>query len=146
MSNEPSSTRSDGPESNAERGGLWGLFFSTAGLFLQPFGVLLSIFGIAQGQRARRAARQNQATAPGATMSVIIGGLGVALSIVYISFNIVLWDERSAWDSCSSQAHTVKIQDQCDATLQQAVSERLGISEERAESFLPALGMSVGTP
>lgn len=66
VTNEPSAPQTDGQQPTVERGGLWGLFFSTAGLLLPPFGLLLSAFGIIQGRKARRAAKASngQARAP----------------------------------------------------------------------------------
>src|SRR5699024_6599335 len=72
--------RTDGQPPKAERGGMWGLFFGLAGLLLPPYGVILSLFGVVQGARARRVGRQRSVPAPMAVASMFVGGMGVVLS------------------------------------------------------------------
>ncbi|NYE49756.1 hypothetical protein HDA32_004876 [Spinactinospora alkalitolerans] len=130
MTNEPSAPQTDGQQPTVERGGLWGLFFSTAGLLLPPFGLLLSAFGIIQGRKARRAAKASNGQAPGALMSMIVGWMGVVLSLFMIIGYAVFWTEYSAYGECSARAHTEALQSECDDALQEALAERLGVPPE----------------
>lgn len=125
MSNEPSPpSNAEGQRPAMERGGLWGLFFSTAGLLLPPYGVLLSVFGIAQGRRARIAAKANNSQAPGALTSMIIGGVGVAFSLLVIAGQWMFWDEYSQFQDCSARAHTQVSQSECDKAFNDRLVER----------------------
>ncbi|ASU85573.1 hypothetical protein CDO52_24690 [Nocardiopsis gilva YIM 90087] len=144
MSNEPTEPRADGQPPAVERGGLWGLILSTAGLVLLfPMGVLLSILGIYQGHKARRAAKQNNTTAPGAIPSVVLGWLGVAISALGLIGMLMFWSEFDAYQQCSSRAHTVSTQRQCDETLQEdlrdAIAQRTGLPKEQVP--MPNMGV-----
>ncbi|WP_046469789.1 hypothetical protein [Allosalinactinospora lopnorensis] len=130
MSKDPTEPRAEGQQSTVERGGLWGLFFSAAGLLLPPFGALLCVLGISQGRRARRAAKENNAQAPGAMMSMVLGWIGLGVSAVVITGYTVFWNEYSAYQECSAQAHTVTSQEQCDETFREAIAERSGLPKE----------------
>lgn len=137
MTNQPTEPRTNGQ--HVERGGLWGLFLSAAGLLLPPFGVLLSVFGIFQGRRARRAAREQNGQAPGAVLSMVLGWIGVVMSAFAIIGYAVFWDEYSTLQQCSARAHTVSSQKACDDTFREAVAKRAGIPEES----VPMIGQAL---
>ncbi|CAM4021473.1 hypothetical protein GCM10009799_49230 [Nocardiopsis rhodophaea] len=144
MSNEPTEPRADGQPPAVERGGLWGLILSTAGLvLLVPMGVLLSILGIYQGHKARRAAKQKNTTAPGAIPSVVLGWIGVAFSVLWLTGMLMFWSEVDAYQQCSSRAHTVSTQRQCDEALREdlrdTIAQRTGLPEEQVP--LPKFGI-----
>ncbi|GAB3209005.1 DUF4190 domain-containing protein [Marinactinospora thermotolerans] len=134
MTNEPSTSPSDGQQPTVERGGLWGLFFATAGLLLPPFGVVLSVFGIVQGRRARKSARANRVPAPGAVLSMVLGWAGVLFSAGTMIGYLVFGEEIAAWQDCSARSHTSVTQAECDTALRDALAER-GVPAE----YLPAL-------
>jgi hypothetical protein len=106
--------RTEGQPPRAERGGLWGLFFGAAGLLLPPYGVVLSVFGVVQGFRARRAARANRTEAPGALMSVVVGVLGIVMSLSLFAVAVVYQEQMAQYRDCSALAHTVSSQNECD--------------------------------
>lgn len=114
MTDNSPEPRSEGQPPRVERGGLWGLFFGAAGLLLPPYGVVLSVFGVVQGFRARRAARANRTQAPGALMSVAVGVLGIVMSLSLASVAVVYREEVTQYRDCSARAHTVSTQSQCD--------------------------------
>ncbi|MEU3019337.1 DUF4190 domain-containing protein [Nocardiopsis sp. NPDC007018] len=114
MTDNSPEPRADGQPPRVERGGLWGLFLGLAGLLLQPYGVVLSVFGVAQGFRARRAARSNDTQAPGALMSVALGVVGIVVSTAVISVLFVYQDQATAYRDCSARSHTVSTQKACD--------------------------------
>ncbi|MFC7331193.1 DUF4190 domain-containing protein [Marinactinospora rubrisoli] len=134
MTNEPPTPDAEGREPTVERGGLWGLFFSTAGLLLPPFGLLLSVFGITQGHRARRAAKASNGLAPGALLSVIVGWIGVLFSVFAIAGYAMFWSEYTTWRDCSAAAHTVATQTNCDNGLRESLAERTGLPPESIPS------------
>ncbi|GAB3461797.1 hypothetical protein GCM10027570_47900 [Streptomonospora sediminis] len=138
MTDDQPQPRSDGQQPTVERGGLWGLFLSAAGLVLPPYGIVLSALGIFQGRRARRSARANNGVAPGATMSMALGWAGVALSGLMIVGYAVFWNEYQVYGQCSAQALTHASQQECDDSLREAVAERAGVP---AESLPPISGM-----
>ncbi|GLU49555.1 DUF4190 domain-containing protein [Nocardiopsis ansamitocini] len=133
MTDQPSTQQTEGQQPTVERGGLWGLFFSTAGLLLPPYGAILSVFGIIQGIRARRSAKANGAQAPGAMLSIIVGIVGIAFSALFAVQTAVLWDENTALRECTAKANTVSSQDQCDATYKKALEERFSDYPQIAE-------------
>ncbi|MDA8370039.1 MAG: DUF4190 domain-containing protein [Nocardiopsaceae bacterium] len=135
MTNEPPDSHADGQQPTIERGGLWGLFFSAAGLLLPPFGVVFSALGVFQGGRARRAARQNNGQAPGALLSMVLGWAGIVVSIFAIVGYSVFWTEYNAYHQCSTRAHTEASQTQCDDAFRTAVSERTGIPKENVPTL-----------
>ncbi|MFD6951794.1 hypothetical protein A6A08_20035 [Nocardiopsis sp. TSRI0078] len=114
MTDNSPEPRSDGQPPRVERGGLWGLFFGAAGLLLPPYGVVLSVFGVVQGFRARRAARANRTDAPGALLSVAVGVLGIVTSLALVSVAVVYQEQMTQYRDCSARAHTVSSQKECD--------------------------------
>ncbi|WP_017538609.1 MULTISPECIES: hypothetical protein [Nocardiopsis] len=127
--------QADGQPPAVEKGGLWGVFLSAAGLMLPPFGVLLSVLGIQQGRKARRAARENSTQAPGAVLSVVLGWFGVVFSVVAVAGYIYFWDEYSAYQECSTRALTVSAQEECDQAWRSAVADRTGVPEDQVPSL-----------
>ncbi|MUL39660.1 DUF4190 domain-containing protein [Streptomonospora sp. PA3] len=138
MTDEPPQPRSDGQQPTVERGGLWGLFLSAAGLVLPPYGIVLSALGIFQGRRARRSARANNAVAPGAMLSMVLGWAGVALSGLMIAGYAIFWDQYQEYAACSARALTHSSQEQCDEQLRESIAERAGIP---AENLPPMTGV-----
>lgn len=105
--------RTDGAP-KSERGGLWGLFFGAAGLLLPPYGVVLSLFGVVQGFRARRAARVRRVSAPGALASMVVGLVGIVVSVTLASVLLVFQEEVAEYRDCTTRAQTVSTQNTCD--------------------------------
>src|SRR5699024_5257074 len=106
--------RTDGQPPKAERVGMWGLFFGLAGLLLPPYGVILSLFGVVQGARARRVGRQRSVPAPMAVASMFVGGMGVVLSLTMGSVLVIHQEQVADYRNCSARAHTVSTQQECD--------------------------------
>ncbi|MFC3996999.1 DUF4190 domain-containing protein [Nocardiopsis sediminis] len=130
MTIEPPEPRTDGQQPTVERGGLWGLFFAAAGLLLPPFGVVLSVLGIFQGHRARKAAKQAKGVAPGALLSQVLGWIGVAVSILALIGYAVFWQEYTEYRACTARAHTESSQQACDLALREGIAERAGVPVE----------------
>ncbi|QRN80787.1 MAG: DUF4190 domain-containing protein [Nocardiopsis sp. BM-2018] len=114
MTDNSPEPRADGQPPKVERGGLWGLFLGLAGLLFPPYGVVLSVFGVVQGFRARRAARTHRSQAPGALPSVALGMIGIVVSSIMITVLLVYQDEVTEFRDCSARAHTVSTQKECD--------------------------------
>ncbi|GAA1115773.1 DUF4190 domain-containing protein [Nocardiopsis metallicus] len=114
MTDNSPEPRADGQPPKVERGGLWGLFLGLAGLLFPPYGVVLSVFGVVQGFRARRAARTHRSQAPGALPSVALGMIGIVVSSIMITVLLVYQDEVAEFRDCSARAHTVSTQKECD--------------------------------
>ena len=114
MTDNSPEPRADGQPPKVERGGLWGLFLGLAGLLFPPYGVVLSVFGVVQGFRARRSARTHSSQAPGALLSVALGMIGIVVSAVMITVLFVYQDEVAEYRDCSARAHTVSTQKECD--------------------------------
>lgn len=129
MTQESPEQHADGHKPSVEKGGLWGLFFSAAGLLLPPYGIVLSVFGIVKGVQARRAAKDEDVTAPGAVTSMVVGAAGVLVSSALVAFLLVFSEEYTAYQECSARAHTVSSQNQCDEAWRSAVAERWPLPE-----------------
>ncbi|MBQ1084615.1 MULTISPECIES: hypothetical protein [unclassified Nocardiopsis] len=114
MTDNSPEPRADGQPPRVERGGLWGLFLGLAGLLFPPYGAVLSVFGVVQGFRARRAARSNGTQAPGALMSVGLGVVGIVVSAAMVSVLFVYQEQASEYRDCSARSHTVSTQKACD--------------------------------
>lgn len=98
--------------------------------------MLLSIFGIAQGRRARKAAKANNSQAPGALLSMILGAVGVLFSLLVILGQWMFWDEYSSFQQCTARAHTEISQTECDTAFEKQVVERYPMLEGRLPSNL----------
>lgn len=98
----------------SERGGMWGLFFGAMGLLLPPYGIFLSLFGLVQGFRARRAARRRSVDAPMAMASVFVGSVGLVLSASIAAVLFMHQDEVTEYRDCTARAQTVSTQEVCD--------------------------------
>lgn len=114
MSENSPEPQNDGQTPKSEKGGLWGLFFGAMGLVLPPYGILLSLFGLVQGFRARRAARRRSVDAPMAMASVFVGSVGVVLSVSMAAVLFMYQDEVTEYRDCTARAQTVSTQDACD--------------------------------
>lgn len=114
MSENSPEPQNDGQPPKSERGGFWGLFFGAMGLVLPPYGIVLSLFGLVQGFRARRAARRRNTTAPLAMASVFVGSVGVVLSASMATVLFMHQDEVTEYRDCTLRAQTVSTQDACD--------------------------------
>ncbi|QBI52416.1 DUF4190 domain-containing protein [Streptomonospora litoralis] len=137
MTDEPPQPRSDGQQPTVERGGLWGLFLSAAGLVLQPYGIVLSALAVFQGRRARRSARANSSSAPGAVLSMTLGWAGVAVSGITIAVYAAFWPAFEQHAQCSVQALTHSTQETCDDALRQTLTGG-GVPERALWFFVPA--------
>lgn len=124
MNSEPSTPQPGRPEITVERGGLWGLMFSFAGLLLLPYSAVLSVLGIVQGTRARKKAKSRGTQAPGSLASIIVGIVGILWALVISAALAVFSDELRAYSECTARAHTVSAQEKCDDAYFEAISER----------------------
>ena len=115
MTDNSPEPRADGQPPKAERGGLWGLFLGLAGLLFPPYTGVLSVFGFVQGFRARRAARVNSTTAPGAILSVGLGAVGIVVSTAMVGIFFVYQEQVTDYRDCSARANTVSTQNECDS-------------------------------
>ncbi|GAA1112149.1 DUF4190 domain-containing protein [Nocardiopsis composta] len=136
MTDETPQPRADGQQPTVEKGGLWGVFLAAVGLMWPPFGMPFSLIGIVQGRRARKAARANKGQAPGAVLSMVLGWVGLVVSVFAIAGYAVFWNEYTAYRDCSARALTVSAQQDCDDAWRADVAERAGIPEKE----VPALG------
>ncbi|MBR8741264.1 DUF4190 domain-containing protein [Nocardiopsis sp. MG754419] len=114
MTDNSPETHADDRPPKVERGGLWGLFLGLAGLLFPPYSGLLSALGVVQGLRARRAARAQGSTAPGALSSVVLGAVGVVISVAMVSVLLIYSDQVREYRDCAARAHTVSAQKVCD--------------------------------
>jgi len=124
VNGEPSAPRTGGQQATVERGGLWGLMFSFAGLLLLPYSAALSVLGIVQGARARRKARAQGTQAPGSIASIVVGVIGILWALLLTAALAVFSDELRAYGECTARAHTVSAQEKCDDAYFDAVGDR----------------------
>ncbi|WP_067454356.1 hypothetical protein [Actinomadura macra] len=93
---------------------LWlgGLALLTA-LFFYPLGFVLGIASLVVGIRAQRLAKQARGVAPGATAGIVLGAIGLAISLIAIAGTAYLAPEVNGYQKCISGSNTNADQKAC---------------------------------
>ncbi|PRX91869.1 hypothetical protein [Allonocardiopsis opalescens] len=128
MSQTPTEPRTTGQPPAVDRGGLWALLLSLAGLLLPPYGVVLSVLGIYQGRKARLRAKDEGTSAPWSVASMVLGAVGVLWAAMVLGTSLLIWDENAAWQQCLSQANTVSATEDCNVAFRTSIEERFGLA------------------
>ncbi len=86
---------------------LWlgGIALLTA-LFFYPLGLVLGVAALVVGIRARRQARANRDTVPGALPGMVMGAIGLGMSLVMVAMAVFLRTEFSGYWDCVNAANT----------------------------------------
>ena len=92
-------------------GGLLLLFVPVPGAALIGLGLLVA--GLVTGVRARRRARRVLTRAPGSVAAIVIGSIGICLSLAGVALGLVLADELVAYHKCEDSALTITDKQSC---------------------------------
>ncbi|WP_067805324.1 DUF4190 domain-containing protein [Actinomadura formosensis] len=74
--------------------------------FFYPLSLVLGVAALVAGVKARREARQARDVAPGAVQGMVLGAVGLGLSLAAVTTTAVLWTEWSGYQKCVSTANT----------------------------------------
>jgi hypothetical protein len=125
------------PPTAAERGGNRSLVMAMTGLILTflflPVGVVLCVGAVVTGVRSRRRAQRVLAPAPGAVPGVVIGSIGLLLSVISIVLAGVVWTDLSRYTECRQSAITIDDRQSCQDTYFPRMERRLHIPEGSLE-------------
>lgn len=122
----PGPTRPGGQADHGGRRALWlGGLAIVLTLFFAPFGVIAAIAALVVGVRARRRARQDHALAPGAVAGILLGSIGLALSVFSLAVTVFLWPEMNGYQQCLNGANTNTDKQSCQYTWFPKIEDKL---------------------
>ena len=92
------------------------------GVFVAVVTLLFGGTAIWLGVRARRRARRSGTARPrGATSGIVLGGFGLAFSMLWLLVLAVFWPQLSTYYNCMSGANTVAAQQACHTQLNNSI-------------------------
>ena len=77
----------------------------------------------------RRARRSGTARPRGAVSGIVLGGLGLAFSAMWLLVLAVFWPQLNTYDNCMAGANTVATQQACHTQLSNSVGGELSVLE-----------------
>jgi hypothetical protein len=90
-------------------------------------GIAFSVAGLILGIRARRAAVAARSSEAAGVVSVVVGSIGLAMTLVIGAFWVLLWNELSTYQDCTRGANTLTAEHACQQQLEDSVRDRFGI-------------------
>ncbi|HLV72111.1 hypothetical protein FHX41_5311 [Actinomadura hallensis] len=103
--------------------------------FFYPLGLVLGVASLVVGVRARRAAREGGDGAPGALPGIVLGSVGLALSVLSVSMTLFLWSELSGYQDCLSTSNTKTDEQACQDEYYPKIEEKLGLPEGSMKKY-----------
>ncbi len=88
------------------------------------FAVTAMWLGIAVNRRARRS---GTARPRGAVSGIVLGGFGLALSLLWLLVLAVFWPQLSTYSNCMASANTVTAQQACHTQLTNSVGGEISV-------------------
>jgi len=88
------------------------------------FAVTAKWLGIAVNRRARRG---GTARPRGAVSGIVLGGFGLAFSLLWLLVLAVFWPQLSAYSSCMASANTVAAQQVCHTQFTNSVGGEISV-------------------
>ena len=88
------------------------------------FAVAAMWLGIAVNRRARRS---GTARPRGAVSGIVLGGFGLALSLLWLLVLAVFWPQLSTYSNCMASANTVTAQQACHTQLTNSVGGEISV-------------------
>jgi hypothetical protein len=88
------------------------------------FAVTAMWLGIAVNRRARRG---GTARPRGAVSGIVLGGFGLALSLLWLLVLAVFWPQLSTYSNCMASANTVTAQQACHTQLTNSVGGEISV-------------------
>jgi hypothetical protein len=116
-----------------ERAGRWALALGGAALLLMivfpPGAPVPAIAALVVGVRARRRARRARTVYRGALAGVVMGTIGLVISIPLGTTQIVFWGELHRYLDCRQAANTITDEQACKDTFLREVEKKLDLRE-----------------
>jgi hypothetical protein len=98
------------------------------GVFVAVVTLLFGAMAIWLGVRARRRARRSGTARPrGATSGIVLGGFGLAFSMLWLLVLAVFWPQLSTYYNCMSGANTVAAQQACHTQLTNSIGGEISV-------------------
>ena len=100
------------------------------GVFVVVLTLLFGATAIWLGVRAGRRARRSGTARPrGATSGIVLGGFGLAFSMLWLLVLAVFWPQLSTYYNCMSGANTVTAQQACRTQLTNSIGSEISITQ-----------------
>ena len=107
---------------------LWlgGIALLTA-LFFYPLGLVLGVAALVVGTKARRQARDTRDTVPGAVPGMVMGAIGLAMSLLMVVGAVFLRTEFSGYWDCVNASNTHTDQQACQDEYYPKIEDKLDL-------------------
>jgi FtsH-binding integral membrane protein len=96
-----------------------------------PYGAIAGLAcaaaALVLGIRTRRMAKSAKLPTGRATLSIVSGGVGLALGLIVSITLAVFWNEFRTYQTCQSDALTIQTKNQCYNDLVDSLEHRLGV-------------------
>ena len=100
------------------------------GVFVAVLALLFGVTAIWLGVRANRRARRSGTARPrGATGGIVLGGSGLAFSVLWLLVLVVFWPQLNTYYNCMSGANTVTAQQACRTQLTNSIGSEISITQ-----------------
>ena len=98
------------------------------GVFVAVVTLLFGVTAIWLGVRANRRARRSGTARPRGTISgIVLGGFGLAFSMLWLLVLAVFWPQLSTYYNCMSGANTVAAQQACHTQLTNSIGSEISV-------------------
>jgi len=98
------------------------------GVFVAVLTLLFAVIAIWLGATANRQARRSGTARPrGAVGGIVLGGFGLAFSVLWLLVLAVFWPQLSAYYNCMNSANTVAAQQVCHAQFTDSVGGEISV-------------------
>jgi len=105
-----------------------GLSNLSRGIYVAILALLFAVTAIWLGVGANRKARRGGTARPrGAVSGIVLGGFGLAFSVLWLLVLAVFWPQVSAYYSCMNSANTVATQQACHAQFNKSVGGEISV-------------------
>jgi len=105
-----------------------GLGNLSRGIYVAILALLFAVTAIWLGVGANRRARRGGTARPrGAISGIVLGGFGLAFSVLWLLVLAVFWPQVSAYYSCMSSANTVTAQQACHTQFTNSVGGEISV-------------------
>jgi hypothetical protein len=100
------------------------------GVFVAVLALLFGVTAIWLGVRANRRARRGGTARPrGAISGIVLGGFGLAFSVLWLLVLVVFWPQLNTYYNCMSGANTVTAQQACRTQLTNSIGSEISITQ-----------------
>ena len=98
------------------------------GVFVAALTLLFAVTAIWLGIAVNRRARRGGTARPrGAVSGIVLGGFGLALSLLWLLVLAVFWPQLSAYSNCMASANTVAAQQVCHTQFTNSVGGEISV-------------------